>query len=94
MAKSKYDDRRVRLTQKDIENIECLCRIYIRPEQIHNVALPTELLPNELKQDDELIESLDYTVPREPIYCAKCNTVIPVAMIQSVTRCPFCHKEF
>jgi predicted Zn-ribbon and HTH transcriptional regulator len=60
----------------------------------YSVLLPDELLPDEIKQNGELIEGLDYTVPREPIYCAKCNTVIPVSMIQSTTRCPFCHKEF
>ena len=79
MAKSKYDDRR-----KDEDYYGGTYR----------VALPDYLLPEEIKQDETIIEGVDYHVARKPIYCAKCNTVIPVAMIQSIIRCPFCHKEF
>ena len=60
----------------------------------YHVALPDYLLPEEMKNDETIIEGLDCHVARDPIYCAKCNTVIPVSMIQSTTRCPFCHKEF
>ena len=60
----------------------------------YRVALPDYLLPEEMKNDETIIEGLDCHVARDPIYCSKCNTVIPVSMIQSVTRCPFCHKEF
>lgn len=60
----------------------------------YRVALPDRLLPDEMKEDEIVIDGLVGVASREPIYCSRCNTVIPVAMIKSLTNCPFCHKEY